>query len=375
MFDWEFLCETVDVGTLVPEAFTEYRQPVADAMKLFLQRLPPSRQARILKDQIALPAETSIERRFVAIVRYSPILHKTGQLLARERRLPFELRQLLQGLESAESATTVDDARLMVQRELGDLARLGISINEAPLAEASMAVVIPFQHCVAEGSQRGVFKVLKPDIEQHLAEELVILDQVGDFLDRQCHRYGIPEIDYADLFAQVRQLLDNEVDMAHERDHMDAAHQVYDGWPMVSLPKLLPFYSKRLLAMERIEANKVTELSSMSVVDRRRIASRLIEALIAFPIWSEQEQAIFHADPHAGNLFVTDDCRLIMLDWGLAGYLSKRSRVAVTQILISALTLNQRRLVAAILELTDQNVREKELLGVVASAIREVRHG
>jgi ubiquinone biosynthesis protein len=65
-----------------------------------------------------------------------------------------------------------------------------------------------------------------------------------------------------------------------------------------------------MTAMERVDGRKVTDPGS-SPRERRRLARTLIEALIAQPFWSDSAaSAIFHADPHAGNLFVTDDGRL-----------------------------------------------------------------
>jgi len=97
--------------------------------------------------------------------------------------------------------------------------------------------------------------------------------------------------------------------------------------------------------------------------------------LIACPVWSDQEHAIFHADPHAGNLLVTDDRKLVILDWGLAGTLSKQHRIAVTQILIGALTLNQRAIISAISDLAGGRFNEQELIEVVGHAVRSVRRG
>lgn len=375
MLNWKSLCDSLDVAPLVPDEFAGYRGPIADALSFFLERLSPTRQSQILADQLTLPAESSVQFRLVAVARQSPILHKVGQLLARDRRLPADLRKLLQGLESAAPTMSCQDARVLVQQELGDLDRLGIIIDEEPLAEASMAVVIPFVHLDGDRAESGVLKLLKPKIEQHLVEELAILDQVGEFLDSQCQQYGIPEIDYADLFAQVKQLLGNEVELTNERKHIEAARAVYANWSAVIVPKLFPFYSSRLIAMERVEGEKITDFVGRSSVDQRRVASRMVDALIACPIWSEQEDAIFHADPHAGNLLVTEDRKLVILDWGLAGSLSKQNRISVTQILIGALTLDQRSIVAAISDLADGRFNESELATVVRDAVRRVRRG
>ena len=72
----------------------------------------------------------------------------------------------------------------------------------------------------------------------------------------------------------------------------------------------------------------------------RRLADLLVEALIARPIFTKASPAVFHADPHAGNLFLTDDHRLAILDWSLVGSLGEPERVALVQALLAAMTLD-----------------------------------
>jgi predicted unusual protein kinase regulating ubiquinone biosynthesis (AarF/ABC1/UbiB family) len=72
---------------------------------------------------------------------------------------------------------------------------------------------------------------------------------------------------------------------------------------------------------------KVTEAFPRNAMARRHVASQIIEALIADPVLSEEEEAIFHADPHAGNLIYDERRRqLIVLDWALTGTLTRTER-------------------------------------------------
>ncbi len=125
MFDWKTLCQSLEIGSLVPDQFAEYRQPISDVLSYFLEGLSIPRQARILADQATLPATSPIEVRLVSVARHSPILHKLGQLLARDRRLSIDLRRLLQGLESAEPTISGDDARGIVEQRIGEPERFG----------------------------------------------------------------------------------------------------------------------------------------------------------------------------------------------------------------------------------------------------------
>lgn len=363
MLDWKTLCQTLAVDSLVPEEFAAYRPPIIDGLSFFLENLSPSRQAAILADQAALPMAATTDVRLVAVARHCPVLQKLGQVLARERRFPSDFRRSLQELESVEPTISGQVAREIVESELGDLADLGITIEDQPLAEASMAVVIPFvwQDRSCDHTRHGVFKLLKPNIQKYLEEELRLLQQVGAFLDEQCEHYGIPNIDYGGLFAQVRELLNNEVDLSREQEHMAEARRAFADVPNIVIPELFSFCTPRITAMERIVGQKVTEFSQASTTQRRRLASTIVEALIARPIWSAGSVTMFHADPHAGNLLVTNDHQLAIIDWGLVGTLTKRDLISVSQILMGAMTLDSRRIVRSISSLADNQFDQREL--------------
>ena len=158
-----------------PPAYARYRRPIVEGLRFFLGRLPGPEIAEILSDQAALPADASAEERLVALAERCPALHKLGQILARDRRLAPELRRHLQRLESLPPATPVGVIEKTLADELGPLEKLGVALEPPALAEASVAVVIPFriQGASQDGHpDRGVFKVLKPGIEDRLAREL-----------------------------------------------------------------------------------------------------------------------------------------------------------------------------------------------------------
>jgi len=238
-----------------------------------------------------------------------------------------------------------------------------------------MAVVIPFQWHHSGSTNCGVFKLLKPNIEQHLEEELQLLGEVGVFLDQRCESYGIPNIDYGELFAQVRDLLGNEVDLCREQANMESARISYTDSRGIIVPKLFPFCTSRVTAMERIDGVKITDLGETFSVNRRRIASRMIDALIGHPVWSTDETSMFHADPHAGNLLVTEDRQLAILDWGLVGTLTKQERIDMSLIMIGAVTHDASRILEAMTNLAKDGVDRDALQIVVDEALQSIRRG
>jgi ubiquinone biosynthesis protein len=374
--EWGCFLDELDFGSLVPKDYEHYRPAIVDGLVFFLENLSADRAIDLLAEQGSLPPGTPIEQRLVAIARHCPALHKLGQVLARDRRLPVRFRRLLQSLESMASPLGVDEARAMVEAELGALGRIGIVVDEPPLAEASVAVMVPFTG-LGDGfaGVRGVGKLLKPGIEAKLEEELDLLQRIGALLDERCEAYDLPQIAYEETFLQVRSLLAQEVHLEQEQRHLEAARAAYAGLDAVVIPEVYGFSTPRLTAMRRIDGSKVTDAQTLSPKARGRLGDLLVKVLVARPLWSASPRSLFHADPHAGNLFATDDGRLAILDWSLVGHLDKADRVCLTQILLGALTLDAARIRDAIRALAQGRVDETLLTGLVEEHARRLADG
>ncbi len=394
MSDWDDFLETLQLGALVPAEYEVYRPAVVDGLTFFLENLNADRAIDLLAEQVEMPAETPVEHRLVAIAHHCPALHKLGQVLARDRRLPPQFRSLLQHLETMASPLSVDDARAMLEAELGPLDALGLFVDEPPLAEASVAVVVPFiaapdspaaqqresagpldKATEDDGWLRGVCKLLKPGIEEKLEEELDLLQRIGALLDERCQTYRLPQIEYEQTFLEVRTLLAREIRLEHEQEHMREARRTYASMPQVVIPEVFAFSTPRLTAMQRIDGTKVTDAPMLSPAGRHKLANLLVRALIAQPLWSEADNSLFHADPHAGNLFAMPDGRLAILDWSLVGRLHKKDRIALTQILIGALTADAGRICEAIGVLADGRVDERALVELVSARTSGLNRG
>ncbi len=367
--------QALDIGALVPPAYARYRPLISEALRFFLASLPAPRLMELLQAQLALPADSTPLERLLALIHRSPTLHKLGQTLARDPKLAPSLRTALQQLESLPPTTPMSALHPVIESELGDC--LGLALDGPPLAEASVAVVVPCRwHEPNTGRQiKAVLKVLKPGIEARLREELDVLPDLGNWLETRCAELSLPPVQYRETLASVRGLLLNEVELRHEQEHLTAAARHYANLPQVKIPELLPFSTARITAMERIDGCKVTDADHLSAAARRRLAATAIEALLARPFWSDGPLATFHADPHAGNLFVTGDGRLALLDWSLVTSLDKSQREALVDLGLGALTLDEGRIRRTIARLVAVTLEPTALQDAVAEAIRQVRRG
>jgi ubiquinone biosynthesis protein len=361
----------IDVSPMVPEQFVQFRPLVADALVFFLEHLSEPRLTELVARQCDLPADASAEERLANLISQCPTLHKLGQVVARDRRLSLELRQRLQTLETMNPTTPVSVVQRTIAREIDKECARALGIDSQALAEASVAVVIPFS---SDGSldiepPNGVLKVLKPDIEERLEEELEIWSDLAAFVDERCETDGLPLLRCKEIFQTVRELLANEVRLDLEQLHLKEAALFYADSNKIQIPVLLPCSTPRVTAMERVFGTRVTDTEHLSKGARKALTGLVLKELVAKPIWNTAPQAIFHADPHAGNLFYTQDGRLAILDWSLVGYLGKTEREHTAQIVLGALNLDANQIVRAIAAMAIEQPNASALREVVAKAV------
>jgi ubiquinone biosynthesis protein len=361
-------------GDLIPEEYAGYRPLLAQGLQFFLERLPPARQAAILGEQLGMPAEATAVERIATLARQSPVLHKLGQVVARDPRLPPALRVALQQLESMPSGRPMQPLRVAIEAELGTVT--GLRLGAAPLAEASVAVVVPFVWQGGGGvCRQGVFKLLKPGVEECLADDLAVLPDLGARLASLAEAEGLPPLPYEATFDLAVDLLTSEIRLGQEQAHLVEARRFHTGAPDIWIPDLLPYCTPRLTAMERVFGRKVTDHRG-TPASAPALAAILVQRLVAEPFWQAESGApLFHADPHAGNLFLADDGRLAVLDWSLVVRPTKQQRERLALIVVGAMMLDREAVCAAVATLAHTPGAPSALTDVVDAALREVRRG
>lgn len=374
--DWDDLIDDRGFASLLSEGYAHYAIPVKEGLSVFLAGLPEEVQREILTQQAALSLKTTASERLGQLARSCPVLHKLGQILARNHRLSPALRACLQPLESLPPTISIEAIRQILEKELGPLERQGIALGSSPLAEASVAVVAPFEFQGSPSCSHGVFKVLKPGIEERLELELGLLGRVAAHLDDRCHELKIPHVDYRESFRQVSEKLAWEVRLDEEQRHLTTAKQFYSNDSKVQIPAVLEQCTPRVTAMERVFGYKVTDHALNCPSEKRRLARLVAQALISRPIFSKCAKSLFHCDPHAGNLLHTTDGRLAILDWSLVGWLTDEQRIALTQIALSALTLNDEGITMGLEGLANRRGIDRcALQATVRSWLNRLRHG
>ena len=324
--------EIVPVSALVPEAYEKWRPPVRDAMMFVVARLSPARLAPKLLEQIELPASTSAEDRLLRLISKVPGLQKLGQVIARNRHLRPALRRALAKLENGIRDVRAEEIHAIIERELGErIKTFEVKVASRILSEASVSAVVRFTWRNPESGrrERGVFKVLKPHIRQYFAEDMDYLQGLAQYFSDRQHHYGFHARLIPDTFCKVRRLLRYEVNFRREQKTLVEAAAVYKSVSGIRIPKLIPPLSAHgITALTEERGIKVTNAAArLPAARRRKLAEQLIEGVIAVPLFAATGDAVFHGDPHAGNLLYDRRTgELTILDWALRERLGREER-------------------------------------------------
>lgn len=336
----------VPVDFLVPESVGRWRPMVARSMDFFFSHLSAGRLAGKIVEQMELPPKTPPEQRLLRLIAKMPGLQKLGQVVARNPRLAPALRTALTELENGISDVTGAGIRAILEQQLGTkLKTYAVRLDSRILSEASVSAVIRFSWRKPDRErERCVFKVLKPHIPGCFAEDMALLQQLGEHLAERI---------VEETLTEVRLLLQHELDFRREQTTLAEAARTYRGTLGIRVPRVIPELSTaEITAMTEENGVKVTDALRRSPIRRRRIAEQLVDALVAVPLFSAHPQSTFHADPHAGNLlYDAPDRELIVLDWALVERLNLPSRRQLMMLAIMTALRNPAGVKHAILAL------------------------
>ena len=210
-----------------------------------------------------------------------------------------------------------EEAERIVSEELGvRVSKAFEAFDRTPIAAASLGQV---HRAVLRGGRTVAVKVQRPGIREQIVKDLDALGEVVDFMDR--HTRQGRKYEPARVLEEFRRTLLSELDYAREARNMATLDANLAEFERIIVPRPVDDYSTgRVLTMEWIRGRNISKLSPLArmEVDGRELAEELFRAYLKQIL----VDGFFHADPHPGNVFLTDDGRLALLDVGMVGTLS-----------------------------------------------------
>ncbi len=349
----ELLMHHSHVLDTIPAKSKDWTPIAHDALLFFLDRLDEERLFERLLDFAYLPQDSQRGERIQQFASQTPTLQKIGQILARNPGVPPDVRKALQTFENSLRTTRRDDLVEFINQEIGPetVEKYQIEFSEEILAEGSVGTVIRASLILPRESDRqeAVCKVIKPYVLKALPEELSIINELTHYFSAHRDFYQLGAIPLSEMFQDLREALSKEIRMAEEQRNLARAGAYYRGHRGILIQAIYPFSTEHVLFMEFVRGEKITAAFAGDARRRAKLARRLSDALTFDVIFSPQDEALFHGDPHAGNVFHVlkdpdDPLRIALLDWGLMGVLPRQQRAQLLQLVLGIHLKNTKRL-------------------------------
>jgi predicted unusual protein kinase regulating ubiquinone biosynthesis (AarF/ABC1/UbiB family) len=260
-----------------------------------------------------------------------PTFVKLGQILStRADLLPPPYLDALTRLQDRVEPVPFELVERTVEAELGArISKAFLTFEAEPLASASLGQV----HAATLRDGRPVaVKVQRPGIREGIREDLEALGGVASLLERHTEwgrRY--------DLEGMVREFgasLVRELDYRSEAANLEQLGAQLAEYELLLVPRPIHDYTtERVLTMDLVRGRKVTDISPMArlEMDGERLAEQLFEAYLKQILVDGR----FHADPHPGNIFLTDDGRLALIDLGMIGRIPEAMRGDLLRLVVA----------------------------------------
>lgn len=255
---------------------------------------------------------------------------KFGQLLStRHDLLPDDYTEALTRLQDGVEAFPADQVHEVIEADLGArVSDLFASFDDTPLASASIGQV---HRAVTRSGREVVVKVQRPGVIEQVAGDMAALERVATLVDTTSagRRVGTQA-----LLAQFRRVLADELDYRKEAAHLQRFRELTADAPLLIVPAPLPdFCTERVLTMDYIHGKKVTEVGPLGLMDVDGPA--LAGALFGFTLETMLSEGVLHADPHPGNLLLTADGRLALIDLGMVAAVPRRTQSQLVRLLLA----------------------------------------
>ncbi|GAA5117367.1 AarF/ABC1/UbiB kinase family protein [Luteolibacter yonseiensis] len=254
--------------------------------------------------------------------KLGPTFVKIGQLLStRADLLPQPYLDALSRLQDKVGPLPYEEIEKVVQDQLGvRISKAFESFEKKPLGAASLGQV---HLATLRGGRTVAVKVQRPGIRAQIVEDLASLADIAEFIDS--HTDFGKRYETARIVEHFRSTLMRELDYQKEALHLSELRRNLKEFHRLRIPTVVDDYStSQVLTMEYLSGTKVTSLAGTVLVDLD--GDVLAEELFRAYLQQILVDGFFHADPHPGNLLLTPERNIAILDLGMIGRMNQRMR-------------------------------------------------
>ena len=285
----------------------------------------------------------------LALQELGPIFVKFGQILSTRRDIvPADIADELSLLQDRVAPFDGEVAQASIERALGHpIATLYAEFDTTPLASASIAQVHAARLPAVDGiaGREVVVKVLRPAIEKQIAGDIALLRTLASLVERT--HPAADKIRPNAVVSEIEATLKGELDLQREGANASLLRRHWLDSPDLYVPEVFWSHtSERVLTLERVRGIPSDDIAALDAagIDRPALAAKGVRVFYT-QVFRDN---FFHADAHAGNIWVDatrrENPRFIALDFGIMGQLSSTDQYYLAENFMAIFQRDYRRI-------------------------------
>src|SRR5690625_2731922 len=298
-----------------------------------------------------------------------PTYVKLGQLLStRPDMLPEPYLKALAALQDSGEEIPYEEVETIFKEEIGQrISKAFASFEKEPMASASIGQV---HRAVLHSGQKVAVKIQRPDVRKRFVEDLdTLMDLSGkaEKFSKEARNFSVHSI-----IEELRYILLQELDYNREAQNLELLKENLKNFHYLFVPGVIPgYFSRRVLTMEFVDGQKITSVSPLTLMDlpRKKLVDDLVEAYLQHIV----VDGFAHADPHPGNVHLTRDHKLALMDLGMVARFGESMQENILKIMIARGDYDGDSLVTTVLEMSEYDEKTADILTFTKLVLRKVQ--
>ncbi|MBQ9160427.1 MAG: AarF/ABC1/UbiB kinase family protein [Methanobrevibacter sp.] len=307
----------------------------------FFKKFPFLRNYQAEKEETFLDESVPLRIRKV-LEELGPAYIKLGQMLStRPDLVGMEIAEELQKLRDNTPTTPFDEMKEVIESELGSpIEEIYSEIDENPIGSASIGQV--YKARLKSTGEYVAIKVQKPNSYEIIKSDVQIMNFLANNVNRFLSRsrtYNLPA-----MVDEFERSIFKELNYMEEVMNMQNLSNNFKAVRYIKIPKAYTdFCSKKVITMELIKGVEVSDLveGDYPDIDKKKIANYGVKSYFK----QIMLDGFFHADPHPGNLIVTEDKKLCYIDAGMMGILNEDFKENLAELILLLISGNTNNII------------------------------
>ena len=345
----------------IPEKFSNYTKFISFILKYWNSDVFKAASENALNNENFDDSELDYknpEELAEDLKNMGPTYIKLGQLLStRPDLIPEPYMKALEALQDDVEEIPYSEVQKIVEEEIGQrISKAFESFELQPLASASIGQV---HLAILRSGKKVAVKIQRPGVRKNFTEDLDTLKELTDLAvkhSKTAKKYAVDEI-----LDELRFILLNELDYVKEAENLIALGENTKKYPKIVIPQPVEGYStSKILTMDYIDGQKITSISPISRIETNY--KPLVDELVAAYLKQIIFDGFAHADPHPGNVHLTTDNKIALMDLGMVAKFGPDLREHILKLLIAISKYNGEETANVLLKMSEYD-KNADLVG------------